>query len=95
MPTPKFEIIDPAKYKQLFLDDHAIENLKGIRRILHQPKKHGPVIQPDRSKDQTLVQSSTCPNWNPEINRWEWWYSGFYDDAPDQGPGEAVWADYH
>ena len=95
MPTPKFEIIDPAKYKQLFLDDHAIENLKGIRRILHQPKKYGPVIQPDRSKDQTLVQSSTCPNWNPEINRWEWWYAGFYDDAPYQGPGEAVWADYH
>ncbi len=89
----RIKIIDPFTNKQLFLDDYAIENLDGLVKVLHQPKKCGTIIAPDRSKEQTLVQSSTSPNWNPDINRWEWWYAGFYDEAPVQGPVDPVWGE--
>ena len=95
MAEQRTTIIDPLSNKQLFLDDYAIENLHGLVKVLHQPKKCGTVIAPDRSKGQTMVQSSTSPNWNPDINRWEWWYAGFYDEAPVQGPVDPVWGDYH
>lgn len=87
--------IDPAAHKVLFLDDQAIESAIGLRLTLHQPEKQGAIICPDRSRDQTLVQSATVPQWNSETDSWEWWYAAFYGDAPYQGPGTPVWADYH
>jgi hypothetical protein len=36
-------MIDPIKHKQLFLDDHAVQDINGLDRILHQPDKQGPV----------------------------------------------------
>ena len=88
-------MIDPIKHKQLFLDDHAVQDINGLGRILHQPDKQEPVIRPDKSRDQSIVQSESPPLWNPEERIWEWWYTAFYDDAPYQGPGNTVWADYH
>ena len=38
-------LINPRKYRQLFLDDGAIESQKGTRRTLHPPKKCGPLIK--------------------------------------------------
>ena len=89
------KLLDAATYKQLFLDDHAIESTQGVVRRLHQPERQGPVLKPDRSRDQTLVQSASVPQWNPEKDLWEWWYLGFYDAAPYQGPGAPVWGDIH
>ena len=89
------KLLDAARYKQLFLDDHAIESTQGVVRRLHQPERQGPVLKPDRSRDQTLVQSASVPQWNPEKDLWEWWYLGFYDAAPYQGPGAPVWGDIH
>ena len=79
--------IDPAAHKVLFLDDQAIESAIGLRLTLHQPEKQGAIIRPDRSRDQTLVQSSTVPQWNSETDSWEWWYAAFYGDAPYQDQG--------
>lgn len=90
------ELLDAGKYKQLFLDDHAIESSSGIVRSLHQPYRYGPVLKPHRAQQQTLVQSSSVPQWNAEKDLWEWWYLAFYDSAPYQGPGAAAqWGDIH
>ena len=89
------QVIDPGEHKQLFLDDHAIESMSGVKRKLHQPKKHGPVLRPDRSRQQILVQSSSPPLWDPQKGLWEWWYSAFYDAPPYQGPGAPILGDIH
>ena len=34
-------MINPKKYRQLFLDDFAVESMKSITRTLHSPKKWG------------------------------------------------------
>lgn len=89
------EMINPGMYRQLFLDDHAVESSEGVIRRLHQPKRLGPVIKPDRSRNETLIQTSSSPQWNTEKKLWEWWYLGFYDAAPYQGPGTPVWGEIH
>ena len=75
-------MIEPARHKQLFLDDGAIESMSGVERVLHRPKKHGVAIGADRSRGQAYVQTRSAPQWNPEAGRWEWWhwaiYGGFY-----------------
>ncbi len=63
------DMIDPKKYRQLFLDDYAVEEMTGITRTLHSPKKWGPLINGG-------IQSRTCPQWNSEKELWEWWYAG-------------------
>ena len=62
-------LINPRKYRQLFLDDGAIESQKGTRRTLHPPKKCGPLIKGG-------YQSRTAPQWNADKGIWEWWYMG-------------------
>ena len=74
--------IDPTQHKQLFLDDHAVAEMVGVRRTLHQPQPHGPVLTPDRTRDQVSVQSRSAPQWNPEKNLWEWWYWAYYRVPP-------------
>ena len=64
-----FELINPKEYKQLFLDDHVIESMQGIKKTLHQPRKCGPVIK-------SGYQSRISPQWNTEKKIWEWWYTG-------------------
>lgn len=75
------DLIHPELNKQLFLDDVGISNTQGVKRTLHPPEKCGPVIRPDRSRHQTTLQSRSSPQWNPELNRWEWWYWATYGKA--------------
>jgi hypothetical protein len=77
---------DPARHRQLFLSDTCIEKMSGLKRTLHQPRKLGPVLRPDRSQGQTSLQSSSPPQWNSEKSIWEWWYRGanaFYATSTD------------
>ncbi|MCX6046892.1 MAG: hypothetical protein NT075_17450 [Chloroflexi bacterium] len=78
-------MIDPTQYKQLFLDDDAIEQSTGVTRQLHQPIEHQPVLRPDRSRGQVAVQSRSAPQWNSEKQHWEWRYWGYYR-VPPHGP---------
>ena len=94
MQNINFNLIEPLSFKQLFLDDHSIERIKGLNRVLKRPTKQGYIIQPNRSKGQTLVQSNNKPIWNPDINKWELWYLGFYN-TPFQGPNDINWGEYH
>ena len=62
-------MLQPKRFHQLFLDDGAIHSSERITRRLHQPKKCGPLITGG-------VQSRNSPQWNPDKQVWEWWYSG-------------------
>ena len=76
--------IDPYVHRQLFLDDHAIEESSGVRRVLHQPERLGAILKPDVSRGQMGLQSKSPPWWNPELRVWEWWYWAMYDEVPGQ-----------
>ena len=80
--------IDPKKHRQLFLDDHALEETIGTYRTLHQPEKVGPVVRPDRARGETGLQSRISPQWNSEKGVWEWWFG---DDFATSEDGEH-WA---
>ena len=77
-------MIYPGRHKQLFLDDYAIESMSGVKRVLHQPEKHGPVLTADRSRGETTVQSRSVPHWNPDKGAWEWWYWAFHESSNGQ-----------
>jgi hypothetical protein len=49
--------------KQLFLDEHAVEEMKGLRRRMHQPEKKGPVLKADVPSDGEWVQTVSAPMW--------------------------------
>ena len=82
------ELINPKKYRQLFLDEGAVESKTGVRQKLHQPEKCGPVVLPDRSRGETAIQSRISPQWNSEKELWEWWFG---DDFATSEDGEH-WA---
>ena len=69
--------IYPEQHKQLFLEDSAIEVMSGLERVLHQPKRYGPILRPNQSRGEKHIQSDSVPQWNPEKALWEWWYKGF------------------
>jgi len=81
--------IDPARHKQLFLDDGCVERLVNVTRRLHRPKKRGPVLRPDRSRGQVAVQTRSVPQWNPDTGLWEWWYWASYR-VPPYGPHQST-----
>lgn len=74
------KLINPAQHKQLFLDDGAIESRTGVKRVLHQPEKQGPVIGRDRSRQETMVQSFSAPSGAPKKRsgsggiKWKMWF---------------------
>ena len=43
-------ILQPGQ-KQLFLDDHIVEEISGLDRTMHRPRKHGPVLKADIPSD--------------------------------------------
>ena len=63
------DLIDPQKHHQLFLDSRALVSEQGTTRTLHPPKKCGPLITGG-------IQSRSAPLWNPDAERYEWWYNG-------------------
>lgn len=66
----------PAAQKQLFLDNHVLARLEKVKRTLHQPKKYGTVIRPDKPWEGGGIQIRTGPSWNPETKTWMMWYGG-------------------
>ncbi len=67
-------MIDTSQYKQLFLDDYAIESTEGVKRTLHSPEDSKPIISPDRSRGEEEATGRTPPQWNSEKSIWEWFY---------------------
>ena len=56
----------PIRERQLFLDDHLIEETVHLERTVHQPVKKGAVIRPNYTEGEKNVQSRTAPVWDPE-----------------------------
>ena len=75
--------------RQLFCDDHVIEDMAGLTRVMHTPERLGPVLEPDPSIGEITVQTRTAPQWNSEKALWEWWYWGSHRCEP-YGPYQAT-----
>ena len=81
--------INICLHKQLFLDDGCIQSMFDVKRRLHQPQKCGPVLRPDRAREQISLQSRSVPQWNAEKDVWEWWYWASYR-VPPYGPYQST-----
>ena len=76
-----------AGRKQLFLDDHVVDEIKDLARTMHQPDKKGPVFTPNIALDGPWPQTRSAPMWIPE----EGVYKMLYVPEPAGGPsGTAV-----
>ena len=58
--------------RQLFLDDHIIERIDGLKRTMHQPVKRGAVIKPDQEWE-TSLQTRCSPAWDEERKLFKLW----------------------
>ncbi|MCY2966831.1 MAG: hypothetical protein NT069_24905 [Planctomycetota bacterium] len=58
--------------RQLFLDDQGIAKIDGLQRTMHQPKKRGAVIVPDRPWE-TALQTRCTPVWDEQAKRYKLW----------------------
>ena len=63
--------------KTLFLDDHHIAEMTGLKRVMHKPVKKGPVFLPRGETDGIRVQTASAPVWVPEENVFKLFYMGF------------------
>ena len=75
------------RFKQLFLDDTAVEHQDGLERVMHRPRKCGPVLRPDGKADGIRLQSGSVPVWDPEEKVYKLFYMGF---PYVEGKGEWV-----
>ena len=68
---------EPAKigsFRQLFLDDHLVAKMTGLRRVMHRPHKRGAVIRSSKL-DQT-IQTRSVPQWDPVAKLYKLWVIG-------------------
>ena len=77
------DLIDPNRYKQLFVDGGSVELETGVTRTVHQPEKIGPAVRPDASRGETALQSRIAPQWNSTERRWEWWFGTDFATSAD------------
>jgi hypothetical protein len=70
--------------KQLFVDEHLIENMEGVTRDLNQPVKHAgnPLIKTDKPWEGHLSFSSVM--YDREEGFYKMWYAAFSSDYKSQ-----------
>ena len=66
------ETLEIGSERQLFLDDHIIERIAGLKRTMHQPAKRGAVIKPDQ-KWEISLQTRCAPTWNEKQKLFKLW----------------------
>jgi hypothetical protein len=70
--------------RQLFLDDYNIEEMSGLTRTMHQPRKKGAVIRPNWLEGETSLQTRSAPFWDPLEEVYKLWLiDGTYRTSPD------------
>ena len=52
--------------KYLFIDDHNVEQVENLARILHQPRKHGAVLRPEHRWENNGTTLNNAPIWDSE-----------------------------
>lgn len=70
----------PVGQRQLFIDDLGIKEINNLVRRMHQPRKLGAVIRPDRSIGITSHQTRTAPIWDPNEKVYKFLVHGCPDD---------------
>ena len=75
-----------GKHRQLFVDDHAIAQMDGVRRVLNRPRKHpaNPVVVADRPWEGLSVYIRGSVLHASQENVFRMWYSGI-------APGKRAW----
>ena len=71
------ETTPERRTKTLFLDDHHIAEMTNLRRVMHKPRKKGPVFLPRGETDGIRVQTSSAPVWVAEERVYKLFYMGF------------------
>ena len=73
------------KGKQLFIDDHIIEEMRGSRKVLHQPVKHArnPLIVADRPWERTLLNRGSVL-YDDQDELFKMWYIVYTADLKEQ-----------
>jgi len=64
--------------RQLFLDDHIIERIEGVKRTMHQPERRGLVLKPDQPWEKGRASAFSAPIWVPEERVYKWIYRPNY-----------------
>ena len=64
-------------FKQLFLDDAAVERQERLERVMHRPTKYGAVLKPEGQADGIRVQAGSAPVWVPEEKVYKLFYMAF------------------
>ncbi|MHB0935148.1 MAG: hypothetical protein ACYDCO_00245 [Armatimonadota bacterium] len=57
--------------KYLFIDDHHLDTIDNLARVLHQPEKfpNNVVLRPEHRWENSGIQIRTIPCWDPEAKR--------------------------
>ena len=87
--TSRREPVALGTHRELFLDDHNVDENVNLRRELHQPEKFGALLRPEPEKGLVALQSRSVPQWNPEKGLYEWWYWGGWEVDP-YGPYKST-----
>ncbi len=73
------EPIEIGSHRQLFLDDHIVERIEGLKRTMHQPQKRGAVLKADRPWEGVYIGIFSPPMWVPEEGVYKQVYECRYD----------------
>jgi len=65
--------------RQLFLDDHIVERIEGLKRTMHQPQKQGPVLKAEEPWEGVYIGIFSPPMWIPEEGIFKQVYECRYD----------------
>ncbi len=77
--------------RQLFLDDLIVQEMAGLKRVMHQPVRRGAVVKPDTPSDGTLIQIRSSPMWDPVEQVYKLIYIAYtYDDLSQMGMAMAT-----
>lgn len=71
--------VEVGTYRELFIDDHLIGEMRNVRRVLHQPKKHpaNPLLVPDRPWEGTDVYLYGTVMRDQATGRYRMWYQSW------------------
>ena len=69
----------PPGQRQLFLDDHVVDRMEGLRRVMHQPVKRGPVLKAEHDWEGRYIGVFSPPLWISEEGVFKQVYECRYD----------------
>ena len=76
----------PLGERQLFVDQVGTRQIDQLVRTLHQPRKKGALIRPDKFQGEEAIQVRGAPVWDPQERLYKYWVSGTkrpYRTSPD------------